>query len=341
MTDSAKRKLPKQIYQQGQKQRITKKIKLIGALNSDFPLPSLQQKKTRSLLWGPFLKLTVSGSRPSTRFGDIYVSKCILTEDPPIIGRKFMIVRFLHQGETYHQLFYRSSGANSRTPKVWFPCDGLVLDYDQGLVYAKLNRTKFSKNLLQDASLLKSFINIGVVGLSSAEEVRTGALVRFGTPLFVYVSYLLGGDVFWGRPEARRLMGALIGADLDIPTPEYDLEQHTERVITSNEDVNRFTRDAVSPNCFWEEYERKRPIEKINLERIYDHEVAVGGGLSKINRCEMRLYIEHKKEKLIPVEILYYWDLPNLSCLYIKNFFLHLVSMIRRGRIPLTTIETP
>lgn len=297
-----------------------------------FATPLFQQEIFESdlrLRWESFLKVSPPATYPS-----VSLSKRILTEIPQDIGRQFVVVKYcFQQGEaSRYQLFYRSSGANSQTPHVWFPCDGLVLNYNQGLIYAKLTETKFNKKLRSQESFLKKMAHLGLKGMETPEKVMEGAVGRFGTPFFVYISYLLGGDGFWTNEDVRQLLGTYVKMDLSMPRQEYSLDRHIVRPIVSYEDVNTFARFAVSINYLLDEYDHSFP-GLFDYETIYHKKILVGASRKSLLQCLLFLFIEYKDNKIVPIEVLYYWDIEKIPCTTIENYLIHLSRLVRSGKI--------
>lgn len=319
--------------QQQQQQRRKKKPRLTSIVNSDIALPLQQhhqQQQTKPQNWGGFLEIHTT--HPSL---SVFVSRNILTETPQNIGRQFAIVKYYMGREVWgYQLFYRSSGANSHTPRVWFPCDGLVLNYEQGLVYAKLTHTLFSKKIKDDTRFLESLVQFHLPGMDTQKKILDGAFMRFGTPLFMFISYLLGGE-FWKHNELRFFLGQYIQFDMSLYRAEYDLQRHTLLSIQSCEDVNRFTRYAVSMNYLLDQYTFHFP-QRFDYTDIYEKKIPVGHDLKSYSQCSLYLFINHNDCRCIPIEVLYYWNLQKTSCQYIQGYLLHLSHLVQKGRITIS-----
>jgi hypothetical protein len=319
---SSSKFLYSQKFPQQRQQRRTKKPRLF---TSDI---LLQQNAVEPQNWGGFFKIHTT--HPSL---SVFISRNILTETPQHVGRQFAIVKYYTGRQTpCFQLFYRSSGANSNAPHVWFPCDGLVLNYAEGLVYAKLTHTLFSKHIKQDTKFLDTLARLNINGMNTRKKIVDGAFMRFGTPLFMFISYLLGGE-FWRHNELRLFLGQYIDFDMSLYRYTYDLQRHNIIPIESTyEDVNRFTQFAVSINYIFEQYTFRFP-QLFDYTYIYENKIPVGQDLKYYSQCSLYLFIVHNDYRYIPIETLYNWNLPKTSCQYIQGYLLHLSHLIEKGRI--------
>lgn len=302
-------------------------------VKTDFPLPACGSKKQQQKqkqqqqqqvepVWGRFQKLD------SPAGGEFYISQHILVEDPPDIGRHFAVVKYFLKEKPCFQLFYRSSGYNTKMAHTWFPTDGLVVEPGSGagtgLVYRKLQATSFSKTLMKETRLASEIVRLGLDGLDTETGVVNSLLGRFGCPIMMYISYLLGGSL-WSNKDLCRLFTPYMKIDVKLPTrPERPLEKHTVSIIASKEDVNRFARYAVSVNYIQDEYEQVFPYF-YNYEELYSKAYEVGTNLKDrlgILRCETPLFFEYKDTKYI-LGCFLDWNIQNVGCDNVKNLIRH------------------
>lgn len=175
-------------------------------------------------------------------FGKVrYGEEGILTSD----GRKVILVEYEIQTSgrrrpiKAYQGFYQSSGMISRQPGTWFPFDGDVVNSATGEgLLLKLDTTTFAKQF-------KTFAQSSDVPLQKN-------LIKFGTLLFLYVSYKIG-DGIWTRPrEVSKIKSRVprsVWKDDDGVESGWDMSKiRFGRAYRSPKEVNLFLGSALSMN---------------------------------------------------------------------------------------------
>lgn len=165
-----------------------------------------------------------------------YASKGVRTND----GRRVVMIRY--NGDCY-QGFYQSSGMISGYEGTWFPFDGDVTNSTTGeALLLKLSNTNFSTQF-------KTFIK--KVKKSDIQYQKN--MIKFGTLLFLYTSYVLGGGV-WDSPAQSKKILANVPKDYFGGTEKNDVRKWTVRKVSfprglqTQKEVNMFLGKAMSFN---------------------------------------------------------------------------------------------
>ncbi|NDE13981.1 hypothetical protein EBZ80_03530 [bacterium] len=256
--------------------------------------------------WGAFLPVSASM--------EIHHSEKMMTDGI----RFFTIVRFSgSDGRIVHQMFYRTSGHNTGVKDTWFPCDGLMVDEHTGQdLFVKLSQTNFSRALSAREDLLQKIARQGIDGLTDPSAIRTGLLMRFGTPDYAACSRLLGGGL-WNTTIGIVLCEHL-GLGDDTGTVVLD---PAAKMMSTDQSMNEFVAWAVSTNSYPEEYatrtvSRCNPF-RVDLREWYKKTLDIGSGLAYRKRFrggECNRHVSFRtSEKKIPVFCLYN-DLTMMGC---------------------------
>lgn len=208
-------------------------------------------------------------------------------------GRLFVIVRYSFTGEDrkFYQLFYRSSGSNTHA-KTWFPCDGLAVDNDGDELFVKVSHTKFVDKLKKKTSLIQYIQSLGIPELASPEDIKLKLLLRLGAPIFILLSFVLGGGLWSARDtrlkhklleeagvstEEKQSKSTL--ASLNASRPPESIKIRQLSLDKTTEEMCKYVQDAVSINNVPEEYKgytTALAIPRVNLKTWIEGPVEIG-----------------------------------------------------------------
>lgn len=181
--------------------------------------------------------------RDHPTFGNVrYAEEGILTSD----GRRVILIEYerapLDRSSKAYQGFYQSSGMTSRHEGTWFPFDGDVVDATTGeRLLLKLDTTNFAKQF-------KTFVQKA----SASDVVLQKNLIKFGTALFMYVSYKIGDGIWKNKREVTKLKRRVpkwIWKDDESVEGTWNLSNiQFGRAYRSQKDVNLYLGSALSFN---------------------------------------------------------------------------------------------
>lgn len=162
-----------------------------------------------------------------------YGNQGTLTSD----GRKVILIKY---NDDCLQGFYQSSGLQSGFEGTWFPFDGDVTNSQTGeALLLKVSKTSF-------ASQFKTFVK----KTKEADVRHQRNMIKFGTALFLYTSYKLGGGL-WDKPRERKR--ALDHLPSNIRSEDVESSFDMSRIsfprrAQSQKEVNLFLKNALSFN---------------------------------------------------------------------------------------------
>lgn len=203
------------------------------------------------------------------------------------------------------QLFYRSSGVNS-IGGTWFPTDGYLMPFDTKpeSYFSKINKTKFASQFKKEpypphvSALFHDIGRLDISGLRTEKDMKEKLFLRFGAPVFILISSLLGGGLWHLYPELGHIIYRFIGIEdtMSPVHPPYDTSGHTIRHLVDEKTLNMYCRDAISVNHLKEEYDDETINAWVDYGEWYIKEIPVGVS-SQMNKTLKRFGMKEILEK--------------------------------------------
>lgn len=203
------------------------------------------------------------------------------------------------------QLFYRSSGANS-IGGTWFPTDGYLMPFDTKpeSYFSKINKTKFASQFKKEpypsrvSDLFRNIAQLHISGLQTEKDMKEKLFLRFGAPVFILISSLLGGGLWRLYPELGHIIYRFLGIEHTISPehPPYDISGHTIKHLVDEKTLNMYCSDAISVNHLKEEYDDDTINAWVDYREWYTKEIPIGRS-SQMNKTLKRLGMKEISEK--------------------------------------------
>jgi len=256
------------------------------------------------------------------------------------------------------QLFYRSSGANS-IGGTWFPIDGYLMPFDTKpeSYFSKVNKTKFASQFRKEpyeprvSTLFHEIQQLGISGMRTEKDIKEKLFLRFGAPVFILISSLLGGGLWALYPELGHIIFQFLGIEHTISPkhPPYDISGHTIQHLRDEKTLNMFCRDAISVNYLKEEYDENTINAWVDYGEWYTKEISVGAS-SQMNKTLKRFGMKEISEKkslcitfktrLYIPEIFVYMNLDTIQPESVDQIKKRLLVFLNKTSSPPTTQST-